>query len=236
MIDAPILERPPRFRRRPLSYDEYLALPDDGRLVEWVNGEVIYHMPTTPAHQNVVIFLIRLLSGYVLRLSLGRVQAAPIEVKLWPGGPSREPDVLFISNEKAAQLTERRFEGGPDLVIEVVSPGSVTIDRVDKFREYERAGVREYWIIDPRPHQQQADFYIRDDSGLFVPAPLDDEGVFASRAVPGFRLRADALRAADLPDPERLLAGLLADAPGLPDELRALYREMARLLEATNDQ
>lgn len=219
-----------RHTKRKLSYEEYLALPDDGRIVEWVNGEIITHMPATPLHQNVVIFLIKLLSNYIDRLNLGHLLAAPVEVRLWPNGPAREPDVLFIGRERLAQLTERRFEGGPDLVVEVVSPGSVTIDRVDKFLEYEQANVSEYWIIDPRPHQQQADFYIRDAGGRFAAAPLDDEGVFASAVLPGFRLNVAWLWQEELPDAERITAGLLAGAPGLPDELRALYREMARVL------
>lgn len=219
-----------RHTKRKLSYEEYLALPGDGRIVEWVNGEIITHMPATPLHQNVVIFLIKLLSNYIDRLNLGHLLAAPVEVRLWPNGPAREPDVLFIGRERLAQLTERRFEGGPDLVVEVVSPGSVTIDRVDKFLEYEQANVSEYWIIDPRPHQQQADFYIRDAGGRFAAAPLDDEGVFASAVLPGFRLNVAWLWQEELPDAERITAGLLADAPGLPDELRALYREMARVL------
>ncbi len=219
-----------RHTKRKLSYEEYLALPDDGRIVEWVNGEIITHMPATPLHQNVVIFLIKLLSNYIDRLNLGHLLAAPVEVRLWPNGPAREPDVLFIGRERLAQLTERRFEGGPDLVVEVVSTGSLTIDPVDKFLAYEQANVSEYWIIDPRPHQQQADFYIRDAGGRFAAAPLDDEGVFASAVLPGFRLNVAWLWQEELPDAERITAGLLADAPGLPDELRALYREMARVL------
>lgn len=190
-----------------MSYEEYLILPDDGRRVEWVNGEGIHHQSPIVAHQEIVIFLAILLSGYVRRLNLGLVLGGLFEVRLWPNGPAREPDVLFIGRERLAQLTERRFEGGPDLVVEVVSPGSVTIDRVDKFLGYEQANVSEYWIIDPRPHQQQADFYIRDAGGRF--AWLWQE---------------------ELPDAERITAGLLADAPDLPDELRALYREMARVL------
>jgi Uma2 family endonuclease len=230
METLPLEKQAKRSGKWAASYEAYLALPDDGRIVEWVDGEIIHYMPTTPAHQNVVIFLIKLLSGFIERLNLGHVLAAPIEVKLWPDGPSREPDVLFIGRERLAQLTERRFEGGPDLVVEVISPGSVTIDRVDKFREYEQAGVREYWIIDPRPHQQQADFYILDAEGNYNPAPLDEEGVFASALLPGFRLKVAWLWELQLPDTERILAGLLADAPGISDELRALYRQMAQLL------
>ncbi len=84
-----------------------------------------------------------MLGNYVDQLALGIVLNAPLEVKLWPGGPSREPDILFIGNEKMAQIGERRFEGAPDLVVEVVSPASITLDRITKFREYERAGVGE---------------------------------------------------------------------------------------------
>jgi len=155
-------------------------------------------------------------------------------VKLWPDGPSREPDVLFVGRERLSQLGLQRFDGAPDLVVEVVSRASLTADRVDKFREYERAGVREYWIIDPRPHQQQADFYVRDAEGRFVPAPVDDDGVYASTVAPGFRLRVAWLWPAEpeakLPDIDLALAWMLADAPGVPEELRALYREMVRLL------
>ena len=219
-----------RTKRKHLSYEEYLALPDDGRIVEWVDGEIIRHMPATQIHQDVASFIEALLRLYVTRLRLGRVFDAPFEVRLWPDGPAREPDVLFIGRERLGQLTERRFEGGPDLVVEVVSPGSVTIDRVDKFLEYERAGVSEYWLIDPRAHQQQADFYVRDAAGRFAAAPLNDDGVFASAVLPGFRLKVTWLWQAELPDAERIVAGLLADAPGLSDELRAVYREMARLL------
>ncbi len=229
MIEAPIITPTPRLRRQPLSYEAYLALPDESRLIEWADGEVIYHMPPTPIHQTIISFLFRLLGNYVDQLALGIVLNAPLEVKLWPGGPSREPDILFIGAEKMAQMGEQRFEGAPDLIAEVVSPASVTLDRITKFREYERAGVGEYWIIDPRPFQQQVDFYVRDADGRFAPAPLDDDGVYTSPVVPGFRLRPTWLWATPLPNAQRILAELLADAPGLSDELRAVYRRMLQL-------
>lgn len=224
------VENRQRIGRRRGSYEEYLALPDDGRVVEWANGEIIEHMPPTSEHQRIAGFLERLLAAYVDLLKLGEVFDAPIEVKLWPDGPSREPDILFISSEQGRQMRLRRFEGAPALVVEIVSRGSVTIDRITKFREYEQAGVREYWIIDPRPHQQQADFYIRDVAGNFSPAPLTEDGVYHSTVVPGFRLPVAYLWQTPLPNHQLVLARMLADAPGISDELRALYREMARLL------
>ncbi len=229
-METSVLSPSARLRSKPLSYEEYLSLADESRIVEWVDGEVIFHMPPTPVHQSIIQFITKLLGSFIDQMSLGELLSAPLEVKLWPDGPSREPDMLFISKEKLSQLGERRFEGAPDLVIEVISPTSVTLDRITKFREYEQAGVREYWLIDPRPFQQQADFYIRDDEGHFVPSAIDDEGIYASPTLPGFRFNVAWLWQSPLPNPQRALAWMLADAPGLSDELRAAYRELLRLL------
>ncbi len=228
-MTAPTIDiiKPPRKER--LSYEEYLALPDGG-IVEWVEGEVLFHVPPTPDHQDVTMFLGALLRHFAHFLGMGKVLAAPIEVKLWPGGPSREPDLLFVSTGKMTQIDNRRFNGPPDLVVEIVSPASVTLDRITKFREYERAGVAEYWIIDPRPFQQQADFYVREADGLFAPAPIGEDGVYRARVMPGFRFRVPWLWQIPLPNPQRALTWMLADAPGLSDEVRAAYRQLLRVL------
>lgn len=219
-----------REHSRRLSYEEYLALPTDGRIVEWVDGEVIYHIPPNAPHQNIVTLLITLMRNYVNRMAIGQVITAPFEVNLWPDGPSREPDLILVGNDQRERLTDKRFEGAPDLVVEVICPTSVTIDRVDKYLEYEQAGVREYWIIDPRPRQEQADFFVRGESGRFVAAPVDEQGVYRSTVIPGFRLRLDWLRHPESTDVELALAWMLADAPELPEELRAVYRRMVELL------
>ncbi len=229
-MEAPTITRTESRGKEYVSYEAYLALPDENRIVEWVDGEVVDHVPPSPVHQDIADILTMLLKAYVNQLGLGRVNSAPLEVKLWPGGPSREPDVFFAGNDKLGQVGDKRFDGAPDLVVEVVSPSSLTLDRITKFREYERAGVGEYWIIDPRPFQQQADFYVRDADGLFVPAEIDDEGVYHAHVVPGFRLQAGWLWQSPPVNPQRALAWMLADSPGLPDELRAAYREMLRLL------
>lgn len=193
-----------------MSYEAYLALPDESRIIEWVEGEAIFYLPASAPHQKIVILLVSLMNYYVNKLRLGLIMAAPFEVKLWPGGPSREPDVLFIGQDRLANLSQQRYAGGPNLVIEIISPASVTSDRVDKFREYERAGVNEYWIIDPRSHQQQADFYVRDERGLFVPAEIGEGGVYASTAIPGFRLRLEWLWQPEEVDTEGALAWIFA--------------------------
>jgi len=212
--------------RIPATYAEYLAWADESALVEWKDGEIITYMPPTDRHQDITGFLFGLLKDFVRLLELGVVRVAPLEVKLWPDGPSREPDILFVSRERLGQLTAKRFEGGPDLVVEIVSNSSARVDRVEKLIEYERAGVREYWLIDPRRGKEQADFYQLDEHGRFVSVALDDEGVYHSAVLPGFRLDPTALRLAILPHPQLILAALAKDLADLPDDVRAAYHAL----------
>jgi Uma2 family endonuclease len=217
-------------RREYVPYETYLALAPDARIVEWVDGEIITYMPATLQHQQLLAFLFKLLSGFCEALGLGEVLAAPFEVKLWPGGPAREPDLLFISRGRQSSLSNRRFEGAPDLVVEIVSPGSVREDRVRKFDEYERAGVGEYWIIDPRPRQESADFYRRDEQGIYQPVEIAVDGRVDSAVLPRFWLNVEWLRREPLPSPHAALADIFASDPGFPPELARLHRELAALI------
>lgn len=212
--------------RTPAGYEEYLALSDGARIVEWANEEILTYMPPTDQHQDLTRFLAVFLDGFVRALSLGILRFAPFEVKLWPEGPSREPDLLFVTNEHQGRLTEKRMEGAPDLVIEIISPGTATIDRVDKFLEYQQAGVGEYWIIDPRRYRQQAVFYRLDDDGDFVEAPIDDDGVYHAAVLPGLWLRLDWLWQAPLPNPQVCLAEVLMASDTAPPQIQAAYRTL----------
>jgi Uma2 family endonuclease len=85
---------------------------------------------------------------FVEAAGLGQVFIAPIDVRLNERNIF-QPDILFISKEKASLIGERMIEGPPDLVAEVLSPSSAYHDLRTKFRAYEQAGVQEYWIVDP---------------------------------------------------------------------------------------
>lgn len=78
----------------------------------------------------------------------GIVRFAPLPVRLWPG-KIREPDLFFISKEHSDRIGEQAC-GVPDLVVEVTSPSTLRADRMEKFHEYARAGVSEYWLADPQ--------------------------------------------------------------------------------------
>src|SRR5690242_5752523 len=129
-----------------MSYEEFIAWAPSDMFCEWANGEAIVAMPVTPRHQRVLGLLHTLLSLFVQTHALGRVWTGPMVARLWPGGPGREPDVFFVRAAHLDRLTEEAFEGGPDLVVEIVSDDSVGRDRDTKRTEYARAGVGEYWL------------------------------------------------------------------------------------------
>jgi len=99
---------------------------------------------------------------------------------------SRAPDVLVLLPDRAGQLQQNQVVGPASLVIEIVSPGSVRTDTVDKRREYELGGVPEFWLIDPL--KQQALFLQLNESGVYDEIEPED-GVYTSAMLVGFRLR-----------------------------------------------
>ncbi|MBS1253190.1 MAG: hypothetical protein MAG451_02239 [Anaerolineales bacterium] len=129
------------------SVEEYLAL-DTNHLVEFSSGHIeVLPMPTE-SHQSIVAFLHHALLVFATAHDLGRVLFAPLRIRLWPG-KYREPDVVFMLAEHADRRGEQYWEGA-DLVMEVISEDGRHRDTVTKRREYARAGIPEYWIIDPR--------------------------------------------------------------------------------------
>lgn len=201
-----------------MSYEEFLAWANEDTHAEWVNGEVIIHMPPKLPHQTLVTFLDRLLGVYIAFHNLGELRTAPFEVKLQPDGPSREPDLMFVARANLHRLTENRIAGVPDLVIEVVSQDSVHRDRVDKFDEYEMAGVPEYWILDNRPRRKWAQFYKLNAQGQYQKISVSPDGIFHSEVVPGFWLRLEWLWV-EQPNLLRALAELIG-----PDEMSRVLR------------
>ena len=194
--DVPTTARPPLR----MSYEEYKHTEFEGGLTEWVDGEVIFHMPPKDEHQNVVEFLIELLGPFVRLFKLGKMRVAPFSMRISADGPAREPDLFFLAADHLDRLAETELNGAADLAIEVISDESVGRDRGDKFYEYQEGGVREYWIIDPRPRKQRADFYVLDDNGMFQPIPIAANGIYRSSVLPNFWLNVNWLWAAN-PNP-----------------------------------
>lgn len=167
-----------------MSYEDYLADPTIDPHTEWVDGEVIPMMSVSNTHAEVTQFLTQILGVFSDARQLGRVYAEPFQMKLDRG---RAPDVMFIRTAHLDRLNRFFFDGPADLVVEVISDGAESIDRGEKFFEYEHAGVPEYWIIDP--DREVAEFYVRDEKGVFRSANVPPDGVYRSPALDGMPLR-----------------------------------------------
>jgi Uma2 family endonuclease len=100
-------------------------------------------------------WLARLLGDYVEHCDLGIV-AQEVQVRLASGRSRRVPDILFLAKGRQGLLTSSHVEGPPDFVVEIVSAESQSRDWREKYFEYEAAGVREYWIIDPMSQHMEA--------------------------------------------------------------------------------
>ena len=101
-------------------------------------------------HQCTVMRLAVYLDHLVTEHRLGIVLVAPFEVRLPGVARVVQPDVLFITSKRTPRRGAARFTGAPALIIEVLSRSTARTDKVVKFTAYERAGVREYWLVDPR--------------------------------------------------------------------------------------
>ena len=184
-------------QRLAMRYDEWLAWEGEGQHSEWVDGEVIVFMPPTIRHAQLIRFLAHVLGIYIEPRRLGELLVTPVEMRLERS--AREPDILFVAEAHRDRLQPQRLLGPADLVVEIMSDDSTRRDRVDKFREYQDAGIPEYWLLDPRPGRQRSDVYHLVD-GIYRAAPLDADGRYHSAVLPGFWLRPDWLWQEPLPN------------------------------------
>ncbi len=134
------------------TYDDYQQLPNDGRRYEIINGVLFVANAPNLDHQFAVMEIAAELRNYAKAHGLGRVYVAPCEVHLSERSKPVQPDIFFVRQERAPERRAPFFDGAPDLIVEVISPSSIRLDRVTKFTEYEQTGVHEYWIVDPVAH------------------------------------------------------------------------------------
>jgi Uma2 family endonuclease len=181
---------------RPLTYDDLVALPDDGKRYELMGGE-IYEWPAPNIfHQLASGTLFSLLRAFVLARHLGLVFAAPLDVR-FDQRNTVQPDIVFLSRAKRHLMRKSSFkliDGAPDLLIEILSPFNRGHDYIKKAALYATFGVREYWIVDPEAETITVQV-LRD--GLYVPL-VSEDGIVRSEVLPGFEVNLKGLFA--LPD------------------------------------
>jgi Uma2 family endonuclease len=143
----------PRLRMTEKQFD---AWADEDVRAEWVDGEVIVMSPVSGIHSDLFGFLFRIVTEFVEHRELGLVRGSEFQVRLANRRARRTPDLLFVARSRLRIVKRTYVDGPPDLIMEVVSPESESRDWRDKFLDYEAAGVREYWIVDPQSQRVEA--------------------------------------------------------------------------------
>lgn len=184
------------------SEHDFLAMSTN-RFVELNDGCLeVLPMPT-PLHQAIVGLLFELLQNFLRREGLGRAFFAPMPVRLWPG-QYREPDLVVLLSSRLQQLLENGLTTQPegaDLVMEVVSPGeeSRRRDLVEKRSLYARAGIAEYWIVDPE--RQTITILALENDAYRLHGEFGSSSTASSLLLKGFDVKvADVFNAGQLKD------------------------------------
>ena len=135
-----------------LTYQEYLNEPETKARFDIVDGKVIMVAGPTRYHQIILGNVYRPVYLVVSERELGEVLFAPLDVIVQQESLRvRQPDLLFVSNENSGILGDR-INGGPDLVVEILSPSNSRIEIESKLSDYARIGVRECWLVSPEAH------------------------------------------------------------------------------------
>jgi Uma2 family endonuclease len=131
-----------------LTYEDYAALPDDGRRYELHEGELSVTPSPGISHQDNLANLFVILRGHVSAGGLGRIFVAPVDCIL-DNLTVVQPDIVFVEASRLSVLSERAIEGVPTLAVEIISPSTAAIARRRKLQLYARYAVPYYWIVDP---------------------------------------------------------------------------------------
>ena len=131
-----------------LTYDDYAALPGDGRRYEIHEGYLSVTPSPSPRHQKVIVNLLGILDRHVKAHRLGEVYVSPIDC-IMSHTTVVQPDIVHVGLDRLGLISHRGIEGAATLVIEVLLPTTADIDRRMKLQLYAKHGVPYYWIVDP---------------------------------------------------------------------------------------
>lgn len=177
--------------QQPWRYEDYLQLPDDGKRYEIIEGVLYVANAPTIEHQYAVSRILFYLQFHTIADDLGIVLTAPIEVHLSESSRPVQPDVLFIRKARQSILTPQFCDGAPDLIVEVISPSSIRLDRQVKYRAYEQHGVAEYWLVDPK--LRGVEIYRLTDGEYALLGQYTADDLIESNVLPGLQLKANSL-------------------------------------------
>jgi Uma2 family endonuclease len=156
-------------------------------------------MSTSLLHNQIMLYLFMLLSSYFHFKPLGQVVTAEFGMKYDPERPPVIPDLQIILHTNTARITNTALMGSADICIEIVSPGNPDNDYITKFEIYQQAGVKEYWLLDPRSFEHR--FFRLNERGIYISQVLDANANYSTPLLSGLQLHVPILWKQPLPDP-----------------------------------
>lgn len=165
-----------------LTYEDYLKMPDDRTRKQIIGGDLYVTAAPSPLHQRVVVELTSILHAHAREHGLGTILVAPVDLVLSQVDVV-QPDILFVAEANRHIIGAAAVQGVPDLVIEVLSPSTLKIDRDRKMDLYARAGIPEYWIVDP--DSRAAELYRLAQGAYRLERCVPDDDVIRSTLFPG---------------------------------------------------
>ena len=154
-------------------FEVFESLPE-GTPAQLINNQIVMSPAPSDPHQKVLDKIYRRLGDFVESNSLGETRTAPYDVYLNRRNVY-QPDIVFISNENLHKIKLNGLHGAPDLVIEILSPATWRSDKEDKKDEYERSGVKEYWMVEPLDKSTEGFRLVGDE---FQPLPAEEGKLF----------------------------------------------------------
>ncbi|MBU6401316.1 MAG: Uma2 family endonuclease [Verrucomicrobia bacterium] len=133
----------------PVTRSDYMAMREGPPYYQVVEGDLVMSPSPETYHQDIAGNIYFLIRSYLDRHAVGTVLFAPLDLFL-DDVDVYQPDSMFVSTARRSIITDHGLEGAPDLVVEVLSPGTARLDQGAKRTIYARAGVRELWLVDPR--------------------------------------------------------------------------------------
>jgi Uma2 family endonuclease len=131
-----------------VTAEDYRALPEGGQQYQLIEGDLYMSPAPNRFHQDISRNIGLIIGNYLVAHPIGKVYNAPFDVYL-NNDNVFQPDFVFVARQNYGVLTDAGVEGIPDLVIEILSPGTAKLDRNLKQRVYAQCGVKEMWLVDP---------------------------------------------------------------------------------------
>ena len=170
--------------KKQYTYADYFAINDDKRY-EVMEGHIMMVPAPNTFHQRISGRIEFILRQFVIDNDLGEVLYAPTDVVL-SNDMVVQPDILFISKERAGIIGEQAIMGAPDLVVEIISPSSSFNDSVKKRELYQRFGVKEYWLVFP---EEKAIEIMCLENGIYRElCSAKEQGTVRSKLLQGFEV------------------------------------------------